>query len=60
MIDPHSRRLLSEDYAFCRRAQAIGYDVWMDLTADLQHSGNYIYDGNFSKNFIFEQPEVER
>ena len=56
MIDPHSRRLLSEDYAFCRRAQEMGFEIWMDLFSDLKHSGVYTFDGDFAQSFVLEVP----
>jgi hypothetical protein len=37
-------RYLSEDYAFCRRWQAIGGEVWVDFQSDnLGHQGSYTY-----------------
>lgn len=30
---------LSEDWTFCRRASALGYDIWMDSRVMLNHSG---------------------
>lgn len=37
---------LSEDYAFCRRAQKVGYKVLLAVLAPLAHFGNYCYDGD--------------
>lgn len=51
MIDPLSRRYLSEDYAFSRRAQALGFEVWADVTAPLAHIGNYTFGGDISERF---------
>lgn len=51
MIDPESRRYLSEDYAFSRRAQALGFEVWADVTAPLCHVGNYTFSGDISQRF---------
>lgn len=34
---------LSEDWAFCHRAKALGYKVWADTTFELGHIGNTIY-----------------
>lgn len=51
MIDPVSRRYLSEDYAFSRRAQAMGYKVHADITVPLCHIGNYTFDGDISQRF---------
>lgn len=40
------RRLLSEDYAFCRRAQELGYTVKMRVDVELQHEGPHAFFGN--------------
>jgi len=37
---------LSEDYAFCRRWQAMGGTVWLDLACQLTHVGNYRFRGS--------------
>ena len=34
---------MSEDKAFFRRAENVGYDVWMDTTIQLTHTGYHIY-----------------
>lgn len=44
MIDPDTRRYLSEDYAFCRRWQQIGGKVHVDLACRLAHVGAYGFD----------------
>lgn len=37
-------RYLSEDYAFCRRWQQIGGEVWVDVASEpLGHQGSYTY-----------------
>jgi hypothetical protein len=54
MIDPDSRRFLSEDYAFCRRAQKMdGTEVWVDLAGPpLTHIGNNTFShGDIRKRF---------
>jgi len=40
MIDPVSKRYLSEDYAFCRRWQQMDGKIWADTTTTLGHVGN--------------------
>jgi len=45
MIDPVNRRYLSEDYAFCRRWQAIGGQIFADVTTTLGHVGNIRFSG---------------
>lgn len=45
MIDPDSKRYLSEDYAFCRRWQKIGGTIHADVTTTLGHVGNLRFIG---------------
>lgn len=51
IIDPDSRRYLSEDYTFCRRWQDMGGDVWLDPRTALNHVGHYTFRGNIRKLF---------
>ena len=51
IIDPESRRYLSEDYTFCRRWQDMGGDVWLDPRTALNHVGHYTFRGNIRKLF---------
>jgi hypothetical protein len=45
MIDPVTRRYLSEDYAFCRRWQQMGGKIYADVTTTLGHVGNLRFIG---------------
>lgn len=45
MIDPKSRRYLSEDYAFCRRWQNIGGKIYAHVSTTLGHVGNLPFGG---------------
>lgn len=45
MIDPVTRRYLSEDYAFCRRWQLMGGKIYADVTTVLGHVGNLRFNG---------------
>lgn len=45
-IDKKTKRFLSEDYAFCRRWQEMGGDVWADITTPLSHTGSHPFSGN--------------
>lgn len=45
MIDPESKRYLSEDYAFCRRWQQMGGKIWADINTSLGHVGNLPFSG---------------
>lgn len=36
---------MSEDKAFFHRAREVGYDIWLDTTIRLNHTGYHIYQG---------------
>lgn len=46
IIDPDTRRYLSEDYFFCKKARKAGMQVWMCPWMQLNHIGSYIFKGN--------------
>lgn len=48
MVDPESKRYLSEDYAFCRLWEKIGGEVFVDAKSNLSHQGESLYTGNFA------------
>jgi len=45
MIDPDTKRYLSEDYAFCRRWQQMGGKIYADCNTTLGHVGNLPFTG---------------
>lgn len=49
MIDPDTRRYLSEDYAFCRRWQQMGGQIFADVTTTLGHVGNIRFYGTLDE-----------
>lgn len=49
MIDPVSRRYLSEDYAFCRRWQQMGGKIYADVMTVLGHIGNIRFQGTLEE-----------
>ena len=51
MICPDTRRYLSEDFAACRRAQAIGLEIWADLVSGLTHIGSHQLRGDAMQRF---------
>lgn len=51
MIDPNTKRYLSEDYTFCRRWQQMGGEIWMDPSINLDHYGSYQFQGNIAEQF---------
>jgi hypothetical protein len=45
ITDDGSKRLLSEDYHFCKIARDAGFKVWAAPWAQLSHTGTYIFNG---------------
>lgn len=45
IIDPESKRYLSEDYMFCKWARKIGLKVWLAPWIQLKHIGMHVYGG---------------
>ena len=48
IIDPESKRYLSEDYMFCYNVQKMGMKVWFCPWMQLQHVGSYIFGGSLA------------
>ena len=46
IIDPESKRYLSEDYMFCQNIRKAGMKVWMCPWMELKHMGSYIFGGS--------------
>jgi len=46
VIDPDTKRYLSEDYMFCQWARKAGVKVWMCPWMRLSHQGMYIFSGS--------------
>lgn len=46
IIDPETRRYLSEDYMFSYNVRKIGLKVWMCPWMQLKHVGNYTFGGS--------------
>lgn len=51
MIDPETKRFLSEDYSFCRRYQQVGGEIWVDLKTPLMHTGTQMFSGDVRSRF---------
>ena len=52
MHEQETKRYLSEDYAFCRRWQKIGGEVWLDPLVELDHVGHFTFNGDIKKLFL--------
>jgi hypothetical protein len=46
VIDPETKRYLSEDYMFCQYARKIGIEIWMCPWMELKHFGTYMFEGS--------------
>ena len=49
IIDPETRRYLSEDYFFCKKSREAGMKIWACPWMQLQHIGTYIFKGDLGK-----------
>jgi hypothetical protein len=52
IIDPISRRYLSEDYFFCKNCINIGINLHMCGWLHLTHAGTYMYRGSVAANSV--------
>lgn len=50
MVDPESRRYLSEDYGFCKLWRDIGGKIYADANSNLSHQGAKLYCGSFAES----------
>lgn len=48
VIDPETKRYLSEDYMFCYNVQKMGGQVWLCPWMKMQHVGSYIFGGSLA------------
>lgn len=48
IIDPDSKRYLSEDYMFCYNVQKMGGKVWFCPWMKMNHVGSYIFGGSLA------------
>lgn len=48
MVDPVTRRYLSEDYGFCRLWAGMGESIYIDANSNLTHQGAKLYRGSFA------------
>jgi hypothetical protein len=48
LIDPATKRFLSEDYMFCQWARKIGVEIWLCPWMELKHSGTFVFGGSMA------------
>ena len=46
VIDPKTKRYLSEDYMFCQYSRDAGIKVWLCPWMKLEHQGTYVFGGS--------------
>lgn len=48
IIEPESKRYLSEDYFFCQAVRKAGMKVWLAPWMQLKHYGTYVFGGSLA------------
>ena len=48
LIDPKTKRYLSEDYMFCKWMRECGVDTWLCPWMQLDHTGSYTFGGSLA------------
>ena len=56
MVDPVTRRYLSEDYGFCRLWSGLGESIYIDANSNLTHQGAKLYRGDFAHSLQASLP----
>lgn len=56
MVEPETKRYLSEDYTFCHLWQQIGGEIYVDACSNLTHQGAKIYKGSFANSLSANLP----
>lgn len=56
MVDPKTRRYLSEDYGFCRLWEWMGESMHIDANSNLTHQGAKLYRGNYGDSLTHALP----
>lgn len=58
LIDPKSKRYLSEDYMFCQWARNAGIPIFICPWMQLQHSGTYIFNGTLEATAVLSHAQA--
>ncbi|WP_219210202.1 hypothetical protein [Variovorax boronicumulans] len=58
MVDPKTRRYLSEDYGFCRLWSGLGESIHVDANSNLSHQGAKLYRGNLADSLVTSLPHA--
>ncbi len=60
LIDPESKRYLSEDYMFCQWARKIGIPVYICPWMKLPHTGTHVFAGDLQALATLSHIQRER
>ena len=58
MVDPETRRYLSEDYGFCRLWSGLGESIHVDANSNLSHQGTKTYRGSLADSLRTSLPHA--
>ena len=58
VIDPDSKRYLSEDYMFCQWARKLDFDIWLCPWMKLRHTGTYVFGGSMQALAALSQAQA--
>ena len=58
VIDPETKRYLSEDYMFCQWCRKLGLTVWLLPWPELKHMGTYVFTGSLLKLAQLSEQQV--
>jgi hypothetical protein len=58
MVDPETRRYLSEDFSFCRLWSGLGESIYIDANSNLSHQGAKLYRGDFASSLLTSMPHA--
>ncbi len=57
MIEPDTKRYLSEDYAFCHKWRALGGKIWVHINSVAYHTGYHRFQGSLLESLPREMRE---
>jgi len=57
IIEPETKRYLSEDWTFCRRWQQLGGEVYSMISAQLTHTGTFTFRGDAETLLGLKEPD---
>lgn len=60
VIDPETKRYLSEDYMFCQYARAVGMQVFLCPWMHIKHIGAASFSGSLESLAVLSQKQVEQ